>query len=107
MNKVIIHGENILKPVSKLPEGTRTTHKEFIVGHSESGHHHILEAEQDFEVVEDVLHNIFVQLYAPAKVTHQKTFEIHETLPVKIGIYQVMPAEEYDPWQKAMRKQWD
>ena len=107
MNKTIIHGENVFKPVAKIPEGKVSKHKLFIAGHSESGHHHVIEAKEDIEVTEDVLHNIFVQVFGGAKVVHQKTHEIHETLPLAPGMYQVIPAVEYNPFTKAMERQFD
>lgn len=107
MQKTIIHGENIFKPVTEIPEGKVTKHKLFVAGHSESGHHHVIEAKQELEVIEDALHNIFVQVFGEASVVHRKTYEIHETLPLAPGMYQVIPAQEYNPFEKVMQEQWD
>jgi hypothetical protein len=109
MNKSLIHGENIFKPVSKMPKGKVSKHKMFIAGHSESGHHHILQSDVEFSVLEpeNLGDSIFIELLSPAKVVHQKTFEIHETKTLRPGIYEIFPAVEYDPWEKVVRKQWD
>ena len=46
MNKpqIVRHGEVILKPIKSLPEGASLIKetREYIVAHSETGHHHIL-----------------------------------------------------------------
>ncbi len=107
MNRTIIHGENIFKPVRAIPDGKKTRHKLFIAGHSESGHHHVIEAKTEFEVTEDVLHNIYVEVFEEAKITHRKTHDIHETLPMAPGMYQVIPAIEYNPFTKVMERQFD
>lgn len=107
MRKTIIHGENIFVPVTKVStNGKVSRHKKFIAGHSESGHHHVIESETEFEVVQDK-DNVWVRLMAPAKVVHQKTFEIHETLPLAPGLYQIKPAQEYNPFTKVMERQFD
>lgn len=107
--KTLIHGENIFKPVSKLPKGEVRKHKLFIAGHSESGHHHVLESETEFEVIEpeNLGDALFVRLLTPAKVTHKKSFEIHETKTLEPGIYEVYPALEYNPFTKLMERQYD
>lgn len=103
---VTIHGENILKPVDKLPKGKKTLTKKHIVGHSETGHHHVLESRYNYAVIESG-GETYLQLFEDAELKHQKSHDIHETLNVKSGIYKVYRAKEYDPFQKVMREVWD
>ena len=107
MQKPLIHGENGFKPIDKLPDGKVSKHKIFIAGHSETGHHHVLESDVEFEVVEDVLKNIYIQLFEPAKVVHKKSFDIHETKTLGAGIYQITHKTEYYPFSKVVRQVWD
>lgn len=109
MNQPLIHGENIFKPVKVMPEGRITKHKAFIAGHSESGHHHVLQSDIEFEVIEpeNLGDSIFIRLLSPAKVVHQKAFEIHETKTLEPGIYEIYPAQEYNPFTKVMQRQFD
>lgn len=51
MKYCIRHGEALLIPVEKLVGETRFV-KQVIVAHSETGHHHILESDVEFEVAE-------------------------------------------------------
>lgn len=99
------HGENLLLPVSKV-SGKTSKHKLFIVGHSESGHHHVLESKTEFDVIlkDDTL---FLELFGDANLVHKKTTDKHNTLVVKAGKYQVFRKQEYDPWNQLMREVWD
>lgn len=42
-NKCIRHGEILLVPVDKIPEGKSSEYTSYVAGHSETGHHHVLE----------------------------------------------------------------
>lgn len=104
----IIHGENALIPINELPKGVKKLFKTYIVGHSETGHHHVLEAKKGEEfgiIVKD--NNIYVQVNAEAKIVHKKSHDIHKTLTVNEGTYIVRRKTEYDPFQKVIREVWD
>lgn len=105
-NKAIRHGEVLLHPVGKLPDGLSKSFKSFIVGHSETGHHHVLEAMDEFEVVE-LSDELFLRLFQPAKLVHKKSMDAHKTLPVAPGIYHVKRKTEYDPWAETIRGVFD
>ena len=107
-NIPIIHGENVLLPVAKLPKGKKSTHKTFIVGHSETGHHHVLEAEKasKFDIIikgEDM----YVSSKQVTNLVHKKTHDIHKTVKVQPGFYKVIRKNEYDPFQQVIRQVWD
>ena len=105
----LIHGEVIFKPIDKLPKGKIKQYKSFIAGHSETGHHHVIESDTEFTVIEpeNLGDNIFVELLKPAKVVHQKSFDMHETKVLEPGIYEIFQATEYDPWAKITRRIFD
>lgn len=102
------HGEVWLQPVSKLPTGEFKKEKKFIVGHSETGHHHVLESNTEFEVMSgDEKHDLYVRLFEPARLVHQKTFDIHETKVIMPGTYAVYQKTEYDPFAQIVRAVYD
>jgi hypothetical protein len=109
MSKVLIHGENVFIPVKKIPKGTISKHKLYIAGHSETGHHHVLESDVEFEVIEpeNMSNELFFKLVAPAKVTHKKTFEVHETKTLEPGLYKRVFATEYNPFTKVIERVFD
>lgn len=103
------HGEVWLQPVDSLPADRQTKKaKSFIVGHSETGHHHVLESKAEFEVLAgDEKHDLYVRLFEPAKLVHQKTFDIHETKTIVQGDYAVYQKTEYDPFADVVRAVFD
>ena len=47
----IMHGECYLEPVDHVPAGKTGSLKEYIVGHSESCHNHVLKGKRPFQVI--------------------------------------------------------
>lgn len=111
MNNPLIHGENSFKPLSKLPTGIAPKMKKetsYIAGHSESGHHHVVQSEAPFDVFEDTEKQLlYLRLFEPAKVVHKKSFDIHETKELKPGIYVRSFATEYNPFTKVVQRIFD
>lgn len=109
----IRHGEVLLYPVQKIQtqKGSVKVVKEsnhFIVGHSETGHHHVLESDVKFEAtIFDDNHDLYVKLFEPAKLVHQKTVNRHHDLTVIPGTYKVIRKQEYSPFERIMRDVWD
>lgn len=105
--KPIRHGENLLYPVSKA-SGESSMHKIYIVGHSETGHHHVLESKTEFEVMDDQdKKELYLRLFEPAKLVHKKTVDKHKTLSIPAGTYRVIRKAEYNPWEKVMQRVFD
>lgn len=104
----VMHGECLIVPVDKLPRGGRKKESQCIIGHSETGHHHVLISKQPFEVMpETEKHSLYVRLFEPAEVKHQKTFDIHETQVLAPGGYAVYHKTEYDPFTEVVRRVFD
>lgn len=102
----VLHGENRFVPVDALPEGKIVECSLYIAGHSESGHHHVLEAKKPFQVVEnDKVRGVL--LNEVTKLFHQKTFEIHETQYLAPGAYKIYHKSEYDPFRQITRAVYD
>lgn len=105
-SKGLRHGENLLIRVPAIPSSDTKTYKNYIVGHSETGHHHVLESTKPFDVVikDDQL---WLELFSTAKLVHKKTHDKHNTLIVQPGKYLVKRKTEYDPWQQIIREVFD
>ena len=102
----VMHGENFMRRVEELPKGKTTQAKMYIVGHSESGHNHVLTCPTDMEVLTFNGHE-YVLIDETAELTHKKTFDIHETIAVEPGVYEITHKTEYDPFQKVVRNVYD
>lgn len=104
----VMHGECWLTPIDTAPKGTYKREKKYIVGHSETGHHHVLISKSPFEVMEETeKHDLYVRLFEPAEIIHQKTFDIHETQILAPGDYAIYHKTEYDPFADVVRAVYD
>lgn len=105
-SKGLRHGENLLIRVPAMPSTGTKHYKSFVVGHSETGHHHVLEATKPFDVVitDD---NLFIELFSNANLVHKKDTNRHNDLVVQPGKYLVRRKQEYNPFTKAMQAVWD
>ena len=109
MNKPIRHGEVLLVPVTDIPTGMK--HEKagsYIVGHSETGHHHVLESKTKFDVfMDEATKALYLDIPVSGKLVHLKAVDKHKTLSVPLGKYKVVHKTEYDPWQQIMRAVFD
>lgn len=103
--QIVRHGEVILKP-DTLPKEAKlveTTNK-YIVAHSETGHHHVLEA-TDLSKFKVYTWNGDTYLGLPefATLLHKKTgSEVHKPHKIVPAVYKVIIKKTYDYFQKKM-----
>lgn len=101
MKNIIRHGEIVLIPATQdMSEATKQTN--YIVGHSETGHHHVLEGE--CMVLERPGKDTLVQLDEDANLIHTKATDKHATVRVKEGIYRVLRKREYNPFTRVAQE---
>jgi hypothetical protein len=98
----IRHGEILLLPVDAAPNGTVNRVSECIVGHSETGHHHVLESDSVFAQIVAANGDLFVDLTAATPLRHRKTHQQHRELTVPAGVWKVIRKTEFDV--RAMRE---
>ncbi len=96
MSTLIRHGEVMLVPVDTTPAGAAEKVTSCIVGHSESGHHHVLDSEHDFAKTVAANGNVFVDLDTPTRLFHQKDHDPHRELQVPAGAWCVVRKTEFD-----------
>jgi hypothetical protein len=92
----IRHGEVLLLPVATPPEGVRHMVKTCIVGHSESGHHHVLESDALFAQIVSASADLYVDLDTATPLRHQKDHDQHRELTVPPGVWRVIRKTEFD-----------
>jgi len=102
----VTHGELFFQPVEKMPKGKAQKHNSFVVGHSETGHHHVLTSTKEFEIV-DSGEERAVLLKEVGKLFHQKDHDVHETQVLAPGAYKVYHKKEYNPFTKIVQRVWD
>lgn len=106
----IRHGEVLLIPVDAMPEVQQIFEgKKYIVGHSETGHHHVAvgtkaKALTVFKPIGADTQDLYLRVNSTSKLEHVKTFDAHETKMLNEGLYLVRPKNEYDPFAKLVRR---
>lgn len=97
-----------------LPKGfvpMKAENGHFIVGHSETGHHHVIaEAGTTVGVMEkppEGMRILYAILEKPLEVKHLRDHDTHETISGDPGIYEIRIAREYDPYAELARRSAD
>lgn len=101
----VLHGENYFIPVDSLSDGDIKEAKLYIAGHSETGHHHVLESKSNIKIVESDDRTILLD--EVGKLFHKKSHDIHETTYLAPGAYKIIHKVEYNPFTKAMERVFD
>jgi hypothetical protein len=115
--EIVRHGENTFVPVEQLPDNATLVEEseQSIVGHSETGHHHVMHAPHP-AVVSGALKNIrryeaegvtYVEVPDGAVLRHLKQIEPHEPIEFRAGLYKRIDHKAYDYAQKVMRRTLD
>lgn len=97
------HGEVILKQIDSIPQEAKLvkTGKSHIVGHSETGHHHVLEA-KNLRVYE-VDNEMYLDVQETGTLVHKKTgLDIHQPQTIAPGKYKVIIKQAFDYFAKKL-----
>lgn len=97
MSEPVRQGEIIFVPVPPAmhPKSGEWVNS-FIVGHSESGHHHVLDCDLQFNVIVGN-DELLVELSGTARLEHHADVHRHRTLAVLPGTYRVLRKRQYNP----------
>lgn len=117
-DKVAAQGEIYItrldRAASILPMGYKPLAPEngyLIVGHSETGHHHVIEAERATVGVKEKVPEGMRILYAivrePTKLDHLRPFDTHKSIELAPGAYEIRIGREFDPFEELIRSQAD
>lgn len=90
------HGEVMLVPVKAIPTGKIVKKGDYILAHSKTGHHHVLEG-TGFEVTELDNGQLFLKVLRATKLTHRKTHDKHRTIVIPPSTLERYHMVEYNP----------
>lgn len=103
--EAVAQGELLIRKTDKLPDGLKTMKNEngrFIIGHSESGHHHVVREQSG--VVSYFNENDPMSLYLVVNnpkeecyLDHERDFDTHKPFFFGDGIYHVRRQIESTP----------
>lgn len=79
-------------------EQAETENGKYIVAHSETGHHHVIDSRNAQMLIDKT--NAFVayiKVSKPVEVEHKRSFDTHKSLVLSPGNYEVRRQREYTP----------
>ena len=98
----------------ELPKGytaLKADGRYFIIGHSETGHHHVIDAAGATVGVLDKppegMRVLYMILENPLAIKHLREHDTHETITNEPGVYEVRIAREFDHYAELARQSAD
>jgi hypothetical protein len=117
---VAAQGEITIRRIGDVPTETKALSGKalelegghFVIGHSETGHHHVLERTEGASVnvldrVPEGMRILHAILKEPNKLVHLREHDTHETIDLLPGEYEFRIAREYDPYAELARQSMD
>lgn len=101
-------GDLLIRRIERLPENVRPekpNNRHFIVAHSETSHHHVVDAKPGVEyfVTDDPL-VAYLRVVDQTETTleHLRSFDTHESFLIPGGTYEIRRQREYTPegWRR-------
>jgi hypothetical protein len=96
-------GDMLLTKISKLPSNvtkTEAVDSKFILAHSETGHNHIVKQQKGITFYSNDNDPFIAYLVVDntkCLVEHERSFDTHENISLKDGIYEIRIQREYTP----------
>jgi len=102
-DKIAAQGDMMLIRITALPVGLTELPAEngqHILAHSETGHNHVVmdrPAVRHFAAMDEFRSYLEVSGDDPVELQHLRSFDTHESVEIKPGIYEVRRQREYTP----------
>jgi F0F1-type ATP synthase membrane subunit b/b' len=99
--KLAAQGDVMFKRIDELPDGLVEAEKQngkYTVAHSETGHNHtVLEREAKLLIDKTNEFIAYLKVDEEAVLTHERSFDTHESIKFDKGFYEVRKQREYTP----------
>lgn len=102
-NRPVAQGDILIIPIKAIPKTAKAAVAEnghFIIAHSETGHHHVIEKSRAevYEAADDAFVAYIRALGDGAEIEHKRPFDTHETIALSPNqSYEVRRQREYVP----------
>ena len=108
--KVAAQGELTITKLSRKPKvlgaAVGPVGSKLIVGHSETGHHHVVDAGCATLTRIDEF-TAFLNVTKPTFVDHLRPHDTHPSIALQPGMYEFKTGREFDPFADVIRKSCD
>lgn len=99
--KIAAQGDAMLKRVDRVPDGfkeAKSVNGKYIIAHSETGHNHTV-LERNAQLLIDQTNEFiaYLKVDEDTELTHERSFDTHESLLLTPGIYEIRRQREYTP----------
>ncbi len=109
-NKVAAQGELTITRINKLPKNigkkVEPNNGRLIVGHSETGHHHVVDADCATLTRVDEF-TAYLDVHKPTQIDHLRGFDTHPSIALQPGMYEFRTGREFDPFEDVIRASQD
>ena len=108
---VAAQGEITVRRIKSIPAGCSPLGLEggrYVIGHSETGHHHVLSGSDGADVMvldkpPEGMRILYAILKEPTSLNHLREHDTHESILLEPGKYEFRIAREYDPYAELAR----
>lgn len=103
--QIVRHGEVLLVPVDTIPNKAKLVNKgkDYVVAHSETGHHHVLELAKKQLRVYELDNELYLDVGDVGKLVHKKSgTDTHKTHTIAPGKYKIVIKQAFDYFKKAL-----
>jgi len=96
-------GDLMLRKIDKLPDNLSEVcaeNGEYVVAHSETGHNHVIRERDDIKFYANDNNPFIAYLVVDnteTQVEHKRSFDTHETIKIRPGVYEVRRQREHTP----------
>lgn len=103
--QIVRHGEVILKPVTLPKEAVlKEESKDYIVAHSETGHHHRVQSKKPFGIY-TLNGKTYIGTIGDAMLVHEKTGkDVHAPHTLAPAFYEVIIKKSYNYFTRALER---
>ena len=98
--QAVFQGDLAIIPVNAIPEGVEevvTDDEHHVVAHSETGHHHVLEARKVRVYQAASAMYLYLKVLEQVELNHMRSVDRHEALSLPPGDYQLLRQREGTP----------
>jgi hypothetical protein len=99
-------GDIFIRRIHSLPDDAEKNtpdNGQYVVAHSETGHHHTIEARQaDFYTAANDPMIMYLVVSESADLIHNRSFDKHDEIRLDAGIYEIRRQREHAPegWRR-------
>lgn len=104
--KIAAQGELTITRITRAPknigEPVRAVNGKLIVGHSETGHHHVVDEDGATLTRVDAF-TAYLKITKSTALVHQRDYDTHPAIALQPGMYEFRTGREFDPFEEAIR----